>query len=302
MLNRRHIRIKVMQELYAYSTYDRGLRSHLKSLRKSFDDLYDMYIVLLNFIMVLKSRAQIQERVERKKTFVNQGIVDGLEVFGKNRFFSRLEWALSQMDRSQKQRVDWQNHDEFVRVVWKQIQASGIYEDYVSAVNHTLQDDVHFVDRLFVRYVATNDKLHDFLEDENKNWASDIAPVNTMVLQTIQNIDAKPMLHSIFKSKLDEEFPYKLYEKVILNYDENARYINDNLKNWDKDRVSKLDFVLMLMAVAEFLHFPLIPSVSTINEYIEISKEYSSPKSGSFINGILEETRKQFTNKKKIIS
>ncbi len=291
-----------MQEIYAFSSYNRGMHSHLTSLRKSFNDLYDLYLVLLNFIMNLQRRAIIQEQVERQKTFVDQGVVDKLNIFIKNKVFSMLESGLSYIDRSRKQKVDWNYHDEFVRVVWKQIQSSKVYKNYVSQLNHTLQDDLYFMDRVFVKYVATNDKLQDFLEGENKHWISDIAPVNTMVLQTMQSIDTKPIFLNIFKSKLDEDFPRKLYEKSILNYEENTKYIYGNLKNWDKGRISKLDFILMLMAVVEFLYFPSIPSVATINEYIEISKEYSSSKSQSFINGILEEIRKQLINKEKIIN
>ena len=144
--------------------------------------------------------------------------------------------------------------------------------------------------------------MADYFEDKNISWVDDIPFVNTWVVKTLNRMSASKVfiLGDLYKDESDEKFVLELFRKVILNHEKYDEIINKKTPNWDSERIADIDLILIKMAISEFLHFPSIPTKVSINEYIELSKDYSSQKSSFFINGVLDKILKEFTEAKKI--
>ncbi|MEZ4794208.1 MAG: transcription antitermination factor NusB [Flavobacteriaceae bacterium] len=161
-----------------------------------------------------------------------------------------------------------------------------------------------FVIRLYKEIIAPNEKLYEYIEDKSLTWIDDFPMVNTAIVKTLNKLSPKkgPALFDpeIYKDEDDREFSLQLLRKVILNDEKLVKEIDGKTPNWDKERIADLDLIILKMGIAEFLFFPSIPVRVTINEYLEISKEYATPKSSVFINGILDHIVKDFTRDGKL--
>ncbi|BAV94392.1 antitermination factor NusB [Ichthyobacterium seriolicida] len=265
----------------------------LNELIKSIDGIIDLHIILLDFVLTLKKKALSQLEVHKNRNFPLKEEIDRLEIFVKNPLFNLIEIQIDTEQLSNLESVCWQDNDQFVKKVFNNIKESQLYRDYTS--NSLLDFDSHkaFIVDLFVNYIAPEESIHDFLEDVNKHWASDVCMANTLILNAFKGIknDSKK-LPSVYISSSDRDFGEALFFTTLDNYHKNIDRIKPFLKNWDIDRLSSLDLIIIQMSLCEFSHFSDIPISVTINEYIEISKEYSYDKSRVFINGILFELQK----------
>jgi N utilization substance protein B len=179
-----------------------------------------------------------------------------------------------------------------------------LYIDYMSKSQSTFDEDKYFIADLFTEVIAPNDKLYEYLEDYRLTWLDDVPLVNTMILKQIKQVKEAQeefKVTKLYKDEDDKDYAKNLFRKTVLNEVELSKQYIDKTPNWDTDRIAEIDTIILKMAICEFLKFPSIPVKVTINEYLEIAKEYSTPKSSIFINGILDNLIKDLKNENKLV-
>ena len=192
----------------------------------------------------------------------------------------------------------WKLDDEYISLLYKELVAAEFYQQYLDNSSRDFKTDKEFVIKLFKEIVAPNDKLYDYFEDKRLTWLDDYPVVNTGIVKLLNQMGPNPsdgkLTPPAFKNKEDLDFGVELFRKVVLHDEKYTKDIIAKTPNWDKDRIADLDMIMIKMGIAEFIHFPSIPVKVTINEYLEIAKEYSTPKSSIFINGILDKLVQQY--------
>ena len=195
-------------------------------------------------------------------------------------------------------------NDDYIILLLNEIKQSELYEKYMRNTVNSFDEDKQFILDVFTELIVPNEKLYDYLEDNKLTWIDDIPVVNTQIIKQLKQIksvnDDSFRVPKLFKDQEDKEFVTHLFRKTILNETELAKEYIDKTPNWDTERIAEIDTIVLKMAICEFLKFPSIPIKVTINEYLEIAKEYSTPKSSIFINGILDNLVKEFEANKKI--
>ncbi len=301
MLNRRHIRIKVMQTLYASKGGESdNIKISEKFLLQSLDSMYDLFIAQLSLLIeVHKKSKDILDKTQNKLLATKEEKNPNAK-FINNEVLTLLSSNenLLELIEDQKENL-WYLDFEYIDVIFKSMLKSDIYKDYMSTKTSTFKEDKTFIIDLFTEVIAPNDKLYDYFEDKRITWLDDLPVVNTAILKILKKVKAssegKFFTPKLYKDMEDRDFGVDLLKKTTLNQTKFSEEIGSKTKNWDAERITKIDTVLMQMAICEFQRFPSIPVKVTINEYLEIAKEYSTPKSSNFINGILDKIVKEYT-------
>jgi N utilization substance protein B len=210
----------------------------------------------------------------------------------ENRFIAQFEVNKQLNDFVVNQKKTWANEEEFIKALCEKIQASDIYNEYMAAETSSYEEDRELWRKIYKKIIFNNPELDQVLEDQSLYWNDDKEIVDTFVLKTIKRFDEKngadQELLPEFKDEEDKDFARRLFRRTILNADYYRHLISENTRNWELDRVAFMDVIIMQIALAEILSFPNIPISVSLNEYVEIAKLYSTPKSGSFINGTLD--------------
>ncbi len=305
MLTRRHIRVKVMQSLYAYSqSKNDNMISEEKFLLKSMNEMYDLYLLLLDLMVEIKNHSEGYLEKSQEKHLPTQEDIDPNRKFVQNQVFQKLENHSSLQNALEARKLNnWKNDDEYVSILFNEIRESGAYEEYMSTRTSDFKADKNFVLHIFKEIIAPNEKLYDYLEDKKITWLDDLPLVNTAIVKMLQKLKEggnEQALTKLFKNDEDKEFAIQLFRKTLLNDEMLSAEMEGKTPNWDKDRIADLDTILIKMAICEFMKFPSIPVKVTINEYLEIAKEYSTPKSSVFINGILDKLSKEYKENGKL--
>jgi N utilization substance protein B len=296
MLNRRHLRIKVLQILYAFfQTEDEDILKSEKELLTSIDRMYDLYLwFLLTFEEVHRFSAQrIEDRM--KKVRPTKDDLTPNRKFVDNKVIKLLLENNSLRRKSEEHKVNWTGavENDIMRKLFLQIVDSQLFQDYMESDVQSFDHDKEFVIDLFKKEIANYELIHDYFEDKSIFWLDDIDLMCSMVLKTIKlfkedDSEDKGILE-LYKDKEDElGFVKTIVRKAAEMDDANTALIDELTKNWEIDRIAKMDVILLKMALTELKVQPSIPKKVTLNEYIEISKFYSTPKSQVFINGILD--------------
>ncbi len=298
MLTRRHIRVKVMQSLYALlRKKEANVPTEEKFLRKSMADTYDLFLLNLSLLMEVKSCAGDYYEKSKKKHLATEADINPNLKFVENKLIDKLENCEELQEAlEQKKLFDWRKESHYAQQIWKNLRESELYEKYIATRTHTFKEDQDFLINFFKEIVAPNEKLHDYFEDAKLTWVDDLPIVNTAVVKTLRKEKAMTpfALPQLFKSDEDRDFAFSLFRNTLEYYSDFDESINQSTLNWDKDRLADIDRILMRMGLCEFVYFPTIPVKATINEYLEISKEYSTPKSSVFINGVLDKLSKSY--------
>lgn len=304
MLNRRHIRIKVLQSVYALLiSKSTNLDSALKFLYLNVNKLYELYILQLNLLVELQKFAKNRYEVSKKNRV---SVIDsklGYEHFIENKLIKKIATSTSLNEYIfNKDLKNWSDNSEYVQLIWNEILVSDEFKKYSENPTSDFQDDKQFILSIYKKIIAPNNKLFDFFESENIGWIDDIPFVNTVVVKDLGRLDEKNklILADLYKNEDDRKFVKELFQKTALNHDDYDAVIDELTPNWEFDRIADLDLILMKMAITEFLKFPSIPTKVTINEYLEIAKDYSSDKSSFFINGVLDKMLKKYKKEEKI--
>lgn len=300
MINRRHIRVKVMQSTYAmiHSKNDNLVKEE-KFLRQSIDKMYDLYILSLDMLLRVSQLAENTQDASKKKHFVTAEELNPNKKFIGNQLINTLKNSVSLQNYIDDNHLNnWYLDDKYVVNIYKELLESDLYKDYMLEEELSFKMDQKFVIKFFAEIIAPNEKLADYYEGINISWVDDIPFVNTWVVKTLQDLKANDdfVVGRLYKNSDDEAYASDLLKKTVLNLDNFEKEIVDKTPNWDIDRIADLDMILIKMAICEFLKFPSIPVKVTINEYLELAKDYSTEKSSVFINGVLDKIWKDFEN------
>ena len=301
MLTRRHIRIKVMQSLYSLSnSNDRTLKSHLaffkNTTRKSFD-LYYLLIATFKFIF-LNSEKKIKSQ---KKNNINT--IRFLENrILKNPFFIYVNNNKSIENYLKKRKINnWKTDYKYIIEIYNSLENHIDFNENKDMIDF---DHNLFCINFYKDFIASSNKLYEYIEDSELTWVDDFPVVNTFILKQIKSFYFESYQNPnlpIYNTKQDEiVFGIDLLNYVVSNNELLNKEIIGRTPNWEFDRIANLDYILIKMAIVEFLFFMEIPSKVTINEYLEIAKDYSTPKSNIFINGVLDNISKDFESQGKL--
>lgn len=294
IINRRYLRVKAFQAIYGQQIESTDYGVGRTNMLKGIDHIYDLYLYLLQLAVEIHHRAELNIELNKNKRiktpeddapnlkFVNNKV---LLILRENKQFQKEVNA---------HKIDWGIESENIKKLWRKVRDSNMYKTYMDGETQTFDEDQNFVIKIFKKHIAEFENLHDYLEDVSIYWQDDLGFLIVNVFQTIQNIKEDttpedPVLFPLYKNKEDElKFVTDLYRKTLINSDELNKTIDRFTINWDLDRIAKLDTILMKMALCEMIYFPSIPLKVTINEYIDLAREYSTPKSAKFVNGVLD--------------
>lgn len=263
-----------------------------KELFFSLSKAYDLYNYLLLLMVEVAKQANKRLNAAKNKLVPTKEELFPNTKFVENRFIAQLEVNKQLLEFSNNQKKTWENEADFVKTLCDKILESDIYKEYMASETSSYEEDRELWRKLYKNIIFNNIELDQVLEDQSLYWNDDKEIVDTFVLKTIKRFDekngAKQELLPEFKDEEDQDFARRLFRRTILNADYYRHLISENTKNWDLDRVAFMDVVIMQIALAEILSFPNIPVSVSLNEYVEIAKLYSTPKSGGFINGTLD--------------
>jgi N utilization substance protein B len=300
MLGRRQLREKAMQAVYAWKTSgeDADQRAIEKNMLKGVDQIYDLYVYLLNLLLFQKTIAEHKIELAKNKKLATEKDLNPNLKFVENSIFKFLDENLELTGfTSKNKQLAWDLLDTYPNSIYKEIVSSEEYEEYMGNEKNSFEEDKKFIIQIFEKFIAENEDLHEWLEEKNIYWADDLYIANSMAVATLKSFIPKstPLfkLFKVYKDESDREFVIDLFRSTIRHSDETRKKIEEKATNWELDRIAVLDLILLQMALTEINHFPNIPPKVTLNEYIELSKSYSTEKSKIFVNGILDRSLKE---------
>jgi len=294
MLNRRHLRIKALQNIFAWHMADKkDIKGDLKTLMQSIDSVYEMYIWMLS-LMVEVTEFTANDAAERANKYIKtaEDINPNMKLL-HNKFSVLMQQNPEYVSAVKKYKVDWGFDPEIRKTVFNSLKASQEYADYLADSNESLESSKDIIKYIFRKIILKNQGIIQVFEEKFINWQVDHEVMKGMVAKTLKNFTSDDP----FKNKLteisadwieDSKFVQDLFVHTLQNDAKYQELIAERTKNWESERIALMDTILMKMAICEMLNFPSIPVKVTINEYLELSKDYSTPKSNSFINGILD--------------
>ena len=305
MINRRHIRVKVMQSVYAMlQSHNDDIIREEKFLKHSVLKLYELYVLNLQLLVEVQRLAARKIALSKKKILATKEELNPNNKFLENKIINSISESVSLEGFIALNNLNnWELDSEYVKIIFEELQQSDLYKNYLNTDEDSYKIDKAFVISFFKEIIAPNDKLAEYFEDTMISWVDDIPFVNTWLVRTLskQKENNAFILGSLYKDEDDENFVSKIFTKTVLKHKEYERDIEDKTPNWEKDRIADVDMILIKMAITEFINFPSIPTRVTINEYIEISKDYSTEKSSYFINGVLDKISKELMKSKRIV-
>lgn len=292
MINRKLIRVKIVQLTYAY--YQNGhhnMDTAEKELLFSLSKAYDLYNYLLGLIAAITQEERRRVDIATRRA-EREGTETPSQRFAFNKFATQLEENKQLNLFMEDKKMSWENDVEAVRKLCDQIERSPLYQEYMMSDAEDYETDRELWRRIYRTLIQGNEDLDAILEEKSLYWNDDKEIVDTFVLKTIKRFDpankADQELLPEYDDTEDREYALKLFRSTILNADTYQRYMSETSRNWNFSRLAYMDVVLMQIAIAEMLTFPNIPISVTINEYVDLAKLYSTPKSGGYINGMLD--------------
>lgn len=300
MITRRQLRIKALQSLYGQRATERSLTNTVQAMEDSLKNIYGL------FLLEAKALGEFhrfeEERLERGKKKKmptaedmnpNMAMVDN-PILRQLRFDDNIHALYDEYS------VRWGDDRDLLFNVYKKLIESPVYEEYKTA-EQSLDNQKAFILEVYTQFFAYNDTLHELYEERNIHWSEDLEAVQMLVVSLIkQSTESKLSIPDLFKSEEDHEFALQLLKKTIQNSDYFEEIIGGQTKNWEADRIALIDKLLMKLALAELIYFSQIPIKVTFNEYIELSKQFSTSKSGVFINGVLDKLTAQLKEEQQI--
>ena len=304
MLNRRHIRIKVMQSIYAMHQHQSDqLDKEEKFLFQSIENTQELYLLLLSALVEIKKKEELYIDLASKKHLATKEERNPSLQFVHNKVLMALANSDALETALEERKIkNWQQNDDIILYLIESIKASALYQNYMNK-KAGFEEDRNFIANLYTEVIAPSEKLYDYLEDHKLTWLDDLPGINTLILKQIKQLKSENdpiLIPKVYKDEDDKEFVKNLFRKTVLNEVELSKEYIDKTPNWDVERIAEIDTIILKMAICELLKFPSIPTKVTINEYLEIAKEYSTPKSSIFINGILDNLVKEFEKDKRL--
>lgn len=299
MLSRRHLRIKVLQALYAFFQSDKerldlGEREMMKSVNK----LYEIFIYQLSFLIEIVEFAEKRMNENKQKFFPTAEDLAPNERFINNRVIKQIIDNRDFRKHFDAYKINWSDEEEMVRKIYNEIREGDDFKLYMSSPTNSYNDDREILIKIVKKQISRSDSLQYFYEEKDIHWSDDFHTANLLTIKTLKAFKESWEDHHHLPTLLkedefddkneDREFVRQLFRKTIIKTDEYGDLIEDKVKNWEMDRIAIMDILIIKMALAELLEFPSIPIKVSLNEYIELAKMYSTPKSKIFVNGVLD--------------
>ena len=289
-----------MQSVYAYNSLGTEGEERFveKNLMNGIDQIYDLYIYLLNLIKVQQEIASNKIELAKDKNFPTAEDLNPNMKFVNNKMFKILNENIELSRYTTKNKsYDWDIFDTYPNNIFNKLIESDLYKTYMANDVNTFNEDQEFITNFFVEFIAEYEDLHDWFEGIQLNWADDLYIANSMVHTTLKSFrsNSTPLisLFKVYKDQDDKKFTEDLFRRAVRHQTETRKIIEEKANNWELDRIATIDLIILQLALTEFLYFPNIPAKVTINEYIELAKNYSTEKSRVFVNGILDKTLKE---------
>ena len=287
-----------------YSYFQSGkndLASAERELLRSIDKVYDLYLLLLLLLTELADADRNDADELHTKYFPKEEEVNARHRLHQLRFINELSAQLEFRNEIKQRMLSWQNEFDLLRKIYLEIKKS---DDYLNLLRSEKEDDKAFLTLLIKNHLLTSEALNTYLDESNIYWQEDFDFICHMLLKNINAYydNSVLQLFPLYKDEKDDKaFVRELFSKSILNNDEYEKAIAEKTRNWDLERIALVDIIILKMALAELTSFPGIPVKVTINEYIDISKEYSTPKSKQFVNGVIDKLAQEFKEQGKIV-
>jgi N utilization substance protein B len=305
MISRRLLRIKVLQVLYAYyKAEQKEVNISEKELNRSINKAHELFYYL--FLLIIDVTEYAESRIELAR---NKKILSYEDQHPNTKFIDNLFTAqLKKNDQLYRffntNHISWVDHPEIIREFFTQLIESDLYKEYMENPTIDYADDKKLIIRFYTDIVLPNDSFHQILEEKSIYWNDDLDFVLSMVVKTIKKFkdtDAEEKdLPDLYKNDEDRDFVVRLFRKSLVNRTYCLKLIEEKASNWDLERIAFMDVLIMQIAITEMMEFNSIPTKVTLNEYLEIAKYYSTEKSNSFINGVLDKILQQLKTEDKI--
>ncbi|MFR9523705.1 MAG: transcription antitermination protein NusB [Rikenellaceae bacterium] len=292
MLSRRLLRIKALKALYAHlQTESDNMIASEKSMLASIDKAYDLYFQMLLLPVEVARYAEARQELAKEKKLPTYEDLNPNRKFVDNAVIRLIDSSDLVNDYAAKRKLNWSQDTELIRTIYNTLLESDSYKQYMTNGESSLKEDIAFVEGFFFKDMQECEALDEALEDLSIMWDNDLSFVLPLVARTLSSIrPSHTELKIMPKYKSDEELSFvrTLFQKSLINYNENQVYIEKFTSNWDLERIVFMDNMIMNMAMTELVSFPSVPIKVTMDEYIEIAKSYSTPGSSTFINGVLD--------------
>lgn len=306
MINRELLRTKVVQTLYSY--HKGNTVTHLMAEKELFHNIertYDLYFQLLQLSIEITNYALDRIEYKRNKLRPLPEDLNPNPRFINNRFVKQLSENIQFNDYLSKQKLSWVNYPDIIKGLYEEITESDFYQEYMAASVSDYNADKDIWRKIFKKIVLQSEDVDNAIEEQSIYWVDDVEVVISFVIKTIKRFEAENGAHQpllpMFKDDEDEEFARKLLIGTLKNGESYREMIDQNTRNWDLDRIAFMDILIMQVALTEIIDFPTIPVNVTLNEFIEIAKKYSTDKSGTFINGVLDKIVSHLKAENKLI-
>jgi len=306
MISRRQLRIKALQTLYAYyKTGAEDMRRSEKELHFNIEKAYELYHYLMLLLIDVVLFAESRIEIARNKRIPTHEDLHPNTRFIDNRLIGQLRNNEHLLRFVDQHKLNWANHPELIKEVYSRLIESQEYRDYMNGQELSYAEDKRLVSFIYTHIVFSSERLDSIMEEQSIYWNDDLEFITSMIVKTIKKYKEADgpgkALMDLYKNKEDRDYVVKLFRQSILHRDEYVEYIKQNTRNWDLERIAFMDILIMQIAIAELVAFPSIPTKVTLNEYLEISKFYSTSKSNVFINGVLDKVVMQLKEEKLIV-
>lgn len=294
-----------MQFLYSQHLSGEDPKIVEHNMLHSIDKIFDLYVCLLGMLLGLQEKSLEKIRIKKEKILPTHEDLHPNKKFAHNRLLAILSKNRQLSDYIAKnQQLNWRNHQEYLSIFFKQLEQLPLYKDYCSSKEDSFKEDKTFILAYYEHFFADDEKLYEFLEDGYITWADDLCTAHVMVYNTLKCIKSDTTdhfrLYEVYRDTEDKNFVQQLFRKTYLYKEEFNTLISQTSSHWELNRIAFLDLIILQMSMCEFLYFPSVPPRATMNEYIEITKIYSTEKSKTFINGMLDQLFKDLTQQNKI--
>lgn len=305
IINRRQLRIKVLQQLYAFELDgEASLRVYEKNLSHSIEKMFDLYYYYLLLIIELRILAEQKNLEGKSKHVPSEKDLNPSQRFVNNRLIKSLAENPVLAHRLQERGISWANEMDLVKGLFKKIRDEEFYKEYLDSNDNSVEADVLFTIELFKKHIVNNELIYTYFEDQSIFWIDDIDLVASMIIKSFKrsrDTEGQVEILDLFKEEKEErEFYKKLFKEAVNKKEEVDAIIREHTNNWDIERIAMMDILLMRLAVTEAITFNSIPVKVSLNEYIELAKQYSTNKSNSFVNGILDKSFQELKKSGKI--
>lgn len=295
-----------MQSIYAmHQNGNDDIVKQEKFLYFSIENILDLYLTMMAVLTEVRKKEVIFLEKSSKKHLATIEEKNPNLKFVNNEVLNFLANNEKLNSAIEDRKIDtWNLHEDYILLILEQIKKSLVYQKYITNTVSNFEEDKRFIEYIFEFIIVPDEKLYEYFEDNRLTWIDDIPLVNTLIQRQLGDLisgnDTKFSIPKLFKDSDDKEFVSLLFRKTVLNESEFEKEYSDKTPNWDIERIPEIDTIILKMAICEFFKFPSIPTKVSINEYVEIAKEYSTPKSSIFINGVLDNIVKEQTLNKKI--